>query len=208
MLASVAARAARLGLADRVETRLVDLHEGVAGLGSADLVWASMVIHHVGDEAGALRGIRSLLEPGGLFVMVEFGDPLRVLPDDVDFGRPGLWERLDTGRATWLADMRAGLPGATVSDDYPSMLRAAGFEVLTDQVVHVDLSPPLDDRARSVASGHLRRMREHVEPYVDPEDLAVLDVLTDEHDPAAITRRPDALLQASRRLVVSRATDG
>src|SRR5919202_2724723 len=94
MLAAVAARAARLGLGDRVDTRLVDLHEGVGTLDGADLVWASMVLHHVGDEGAALRGLRSLLEPGGLLALVEFGDPLRVLPDGVDLGRPGLWERL------------------------------------------------------------------------------------------------------------------
>ncbi len=205
MLASVAARAARLGLADRVETRLVDLHEGVAAFERADLVWASMVLHHVGDEAAALRGIRSRLGPGGLFALVEFGDPLRVVPDGVDLGRPGLWERLDAGRASWLADLRAGLPGAVVSGDYPAMLQAAGFEVLADQVVRVRLAPPLDDRAKAVALGHVRRLREHVEPYVDAADLAALDVLTSEDDPAGITRRPDAVLHASRRLLVSRA---
>ena len=205
MLANVTARAARLGVADRVETRLVELPDGIATLGRADLVWASLVLHHVGDEAAALRGLGARLEPGGLLALVEFGDPMRVLPVDVDLGRPGLWERLDIARASWLADMRAGLPGAVPSGEYAAMLQAVGFEVLADEVVGVDLPAPLDDRARAVALGHLRLVREHVEPYVDRADLEALDVLTSEDDPASITRRPDALLHASRRLLIGRA---
>lgn len=208
MLASVTSRATRLGVVDRVATQLVDLHEGMANLGTADLVWASMVVHHVGNEAAALRQIRSCLEPGGLFAMVEFGEPLRLLPEGVNLGRPGLWGRLDAARRAWLADMRAGLPGATSSDDYPAMLEAAGFDVVVDTVVGVDLPPPLDDRARAVALGHLRRLREHVERFGDPADLDVLDVLTNENDPDGMARRPDAFFRASRRLLVSRARGG
>jgi SAM-dependent methyltransferase len=108
MLESVTARAARAGLAERVTTRAIELPDGIASLGPADLVWASMVLHHLGDEAGALRGLRAQLEPGGLLALVEFGDPMRVVPDDVDLGRPGLWARLDEASAAWLRDLRAG----------------------------------------------------------------------------------------------------
>jgi SAM-dependent methyltransferase len=205
MLGNVAARAGRLGLGDRVATRVVELPDGLSALGSFDLVWASLVLHHVGDEAAALRGLRERLDPGGLLALVEFGEPLRLLPEDADVGRAGLWERLDEARAAWLADMRAGLPGAVPSADYAAMLQVAGFDVVVDRLVGAHVDPPLDARARELAVGHLRRMREHVEPYAGAADLQALDVLIDEGNLAGILRRPDAVIQASRRLLVSRA---
>lgn len=206
MLANVVPRAERLRLAGRVETRLVELPDGLAALGRAELVWASMVLHHVGDEGAALRGLRARLEQGGLLTLVEFGEPLRLLPDHADSGRPGLWERLHAARATWLAEMRAGLPGAAASDDYATMLQAAGFELVVDRLVRTHLDPPLDARAREVALMQLKRMREHVEPYAEPGDLEALDLLTDETDPAGVLHRADAVIHASRRLLVGRAT--
>lgn len=203
MLARAAARAARLGLADRVSTRVIDLPDGLDDLGSAELVWASMVLHHVGDEAGALRRLRARLDAGGLLALVEFGDPLRVLPPGA--GELGQWERLEAAGAVWMREMRAGLPGAAVSEDYPDMLAGAGFEVLVDRQVDVHLDPPLDDRARQVAVNYLERMRRHVDPYADPADLALLDRLIDPDGPEGVLHRPDALLHVSRHLYVARA---
>ena len=208
MLAGAVARAERLGFGDRVQTQVVELPEGLATLGRADLVWASMVLHHVGDEAAALRGLRARLRPGHLLALVEFGGPLRLLPGDVDLGRAGLWERLDKARAAWLADMRAGLPGAAPSADYPAMLEAEGFEVLVDRVVPVHVDPPLDARARELAQRHLQNMRPRLEPYADPADLEAIDVLAEEGNPAGILLRDDAVYHASRRLLVARAGHG
>ena len=53
MLDRAAARARRLALEQRVQTRLVELPAGLDSLGQADVVWASMVLHHVGDEVAA-----------------------------------------------------------------------------------------------------------------------------------------------------------
>lgn len=205
MLENVTARAKRLGVSERVEIRLIELPDGLDSLEKADLEWVSMVLHHVGDEAAALGGLRSRLEPGALLALVEFADPIRFLPHDADVGRAGVWERLDAARATWLADMRAGLPGTAASGDYPTMLEAAGFELVVDQTVEIHLDAPLDARAREAASASLRLMREHVEPYADAADIEVLDVLTDDDNPAGIMRRSDALIHASRHLFVARA---
>ncbi len=205
MLANVVARAERLGLGARVTTRLVELPDGLDDLDRADAIWASMVLHHVGDEAAALRGLRRRLEPGGLVALAEFGDPTRFLPAGADLGRPGVWERLDAAGADWLAGMRAALPGATVSGDYPTMLAEAGFSLLTDRVMTVHLDAPLDDRARRLARAHLQMLRQHVGTRAEPDDLAVIDRLTDDDNPAGVMQRPDALLRASRRLLVARA---
>jgi SAM-dependent methyltransferase len=205
MIGNGATRAERLGVKDRVETRRIELPDGIGDLGRADLVWMSMVLHHIGDEAAALRALRDRLHTGGLLALVEFGDPLRVVVDSDELGGPEVWQRLDAAGAVWMREMRSSLPDAVVSDDYAEMLAAAGFEVMIDRVVPIHFDAPLDDRARQLGQGYLTRMREHVEPHADPADLAVLDRLVDEDDPAGMLRRPDALLHLSRRLLVARA---
>src|SRR3954447_18485653 len=77
MLERAAARAVRLGIDDRISTLRVELPRGLAALDRADLVFASMVVHHVGNEADALAGIRRLLPGGGLVALVEHGGPVR-----------------------------------------------------------------------------------------------------------------------------------
>ena len=71
MLSRVAARAERLGLRDRVTTVAADLAGGLDALGDADLVWASMVLHHVDDVATAVEHLRRLLTPRGVLAVVE-----------------------------------------------------------------------------------------------------------------------------------------
>ncbi|MGH9116889.1 MAG: class I SAM-dependent methyltransferase [Acidimicrobiales bacterium] len=208
MLEHASARAERLGLAERVDTRLVELPAGFGTLGRTDVAWASMALHHIGDEAAALRRIRGLLDPGGLLAVVERADPLRVLPGDADLGRPGIWDRLDAAWAAWFTDMRADLPGATTSADYPAMLAAAGFDLMADEVLRLVLDAPLDARARRFAHGHLLRARAQLGPYAVAADLEALDVLIDETAEEGILRRDDALLCASRHLYLARAVPG
>ncbi|MGH9039241.1 MAG: class I SAM-dependent methyltransferase [Acidimicrobiia bacterium] len=69
MLEHVTAHAERLGLAPGGDP-LVDLPASLETLGQTDVAWASMVLHHVGDEVTALRRIRGLLEPGELLADV------------------------------------------------------------------------------------------------------------------------------------------
>lgn len=207
MLERAAARAERLGLSGRVETRHAEVPSGFDGLGTAEVVWAAMVLHHLGDEAATLRSIRSVLAPGGLVAIAEFGEPVRFLSDsDMGFGRPGLWERLDGAGTAWLESTRPGSPAQAASSvDYPTMLEAAGFEVVVDQVVRMHLEPPLAPPARRVAVGHLEMMRRLVGDQLETADHEALEVLIDEHHPLGIMQRPDAFLHASRHLYVARA---
>lgn len=205
MLQHVTARAERLGLAQRVETRLVELPAGLDTLGRADVAWASMVLHHVGDQATALRRIRELLGTGGLVAILEQAHPLRVLPEDVDLGRPGLWDRLDAAWASWFAEMRADLSGATTAADYPAMLGEAGFELVADEVLTLALDAPLEERSRRFALSHLTRTSAQLAPYAHAADLQALKVLTDDNGEGSILAREDAVLRASRHLYVARA---
>ena len=203
MLECAAARVALLGLAHRVETRRADLPRGLAALGPADVAWASMVLHHVGDEVDALRRIRALLEPDGVLAVVELADPVRI---DLADGEPrltDLWTRVDAARAAWFADMRADLPGTTTSTDYPAMLEQAGFEVVADELLTVVLDAPLDAQARRFALTQLRRTRTQLSRHARNADLAALDALIDDNSDAGIARRHDASLRAARHLYLA-----
>ena len=205
MLERAAERAERLGLGDRIATRRVDLPDGLDAVGRADIVWASMVIHHVGDEAAALRRISALLESGGLLAIVERAGPVRVLPDDVDLGRPGLWQRLDAAWDSWFAEMRAELPDSTPSaGGYAALLEQAGFEVLADDVLPLAVDPPLDASARRFAQRQLQSARVQLGSHASEGDVEALDVLIDDAAADGIMRRDDVQLRTTRQLVVAR----
>jgi SAM-dependent methyltransferase len=205
LLERAAARAEAAGLSGRVTTQHVDLPAGIERLGRADLIWMAMVLHHIGDEGAALRRLHGMLDPGGLLVLAEHGDPLRFLPDGAALGRPGLTERLAAADDAWLAAMRAGLPDSTPSAGYPAMLEAAGLELVVDHVAHVRLAPPLPVEARRMLLGRLRGMRERFGERLEEQDRDALDVLIDEDHPLGIMKRSDAFLDASRRIYIARA---
>ena len=205
MLQRAAARVDRLDLAARVAVRRADLPDEVDGAGPADLVWASMVLHHLGDEAAGLRRLAGLLAPGGLLALVERAGPVRVLQPATDAARPGLWDRIDTAWDEWFTQMRAELPDATTSSEYPAMIDQAGLELLTDELVTAVVEAPLDPGARRFARRQLQHARTMLADHADADDLAALDSLTDEHVPDGILRRDDARIVAHRRLYVAAA---
>jgi SAM-dependent methyltransferase len=205
LLQRTVARAEVAGLAGRVTTRQVDLPDGIESLGRADLIWMAMVLHHIGDEGAALRLLRRMLNPGGVLVLSEHGDPMRFLPDGASPAPIGLFDRLAAADTAWLADMRAGLPNATPSAGYPAMLEAAGFDLAVDRVAPVRLDAPLPIEARRLLLGRLRRMRELFGEQLDQQDRDALDILIDENHPLGIMRRPEVFLDASRHVYIARA---
>ncbi len=83
--------------------------EELPQLRPADLVWASMVVHHVADPVATLGRLGGLLRPGGMLVVVEFGGNPQVLPDDDPIVAGGAWARLEDGaRASLVAAPRPG----------------------------------------------------------------------------------------------------
>jgi SAM-dependent methyltransferase len=204
MLARARQRAGDHGLGARISTHLAELPGGLDGLAPVDLIWASMSLHHVGDEVALLRVLHDLLEPAGVIAIAERAEPMRVLPDRLDVGPPGLAERLERAGARWFAAMREGLTDAVPSTDVPSMLTSAGFDVVGSRTVHERFDPPLSDTARRVVLGHLRRSRKHLEELLDDEDQDAIDLLTDEEDPRGVLRRPDMFVAASREIVIAR----
>jgi SAM-dependent methyltransferase len=203
MLDRAKQRAEERGLAARVSTHLAELPGGLDGVEPVDVIWASMSLHHVGDEVAALRVLRDHLEPSGLIALAEMAGPTRVLPDDLDIGRPGLADRLERAGTTWFAAMREGLADAVPSADLPSMVSAAGFDVVDSWVARERFDAPLSDIARQMVLGHLRRSRGQLEQLLDAEDLSALDVLVDDNDPRGVMRRPDVFVAASRQILIA-----
>lgn len=203
-LARVRQRAGEHGLGERISTHHAELPGGLDELAPVDLIWASMALHHVGDEVALLRAMHDLLEPAGIIAIAEVAEPMRVLPDDLDVGRPGLAERLEAAGTTWFAAMREGLDGAVPSADVASMLASAGFDVVDSRTVYERFDAPLPDAARQVVLGQLRRNRTHLADLLDDEDLAAIDVLTDDDDPRSVARRTDVFVAASRQIVIGR----
>jgi SAM-dependent methyltransferase len=197
------ARAERLGLGGRVAVRHAELPQGLdgsdehgeGGLGSADLVWSSKAVHHLGDQQGALNQLAGVLRPGGLLAVVEGGLPMRFLPRDIGIGLSGLQARLDVVQERWFEIMRAELPGSTgVVEDWPAMLSRAGLTGVSSFASLLDLPAPLGETARAFLHAHLTRMQETVSESLDVEDRRTLDVLLDPGAPQGILRRPDAFL--------------
>lgn len=204
MLGRTTQRAAAHGLDRRVTTHLAELPDGLAALETADVIWASMSLHHIGDETNALRVLREMLEPSGLLAIAEVAEPTRLLADDLDVGRPGLADRLDRAESGWFAAMRAGLPGSVPSTDLESMLISAGLDVVGSRLARERFEPPLPDRARQVVLARVRRARQHLGELLEEDDLCTLDVLSDPEDPRSVMHRPDVFIASSRRIVIAR----
>ncbi len=205
MLERTSRRAAARGLEDRVSTHLAELPGGLDDLAPADVIWASMSLHHVGDEVGALRLLGDRLAPGGLLAIAEIAEPMRVLPDDLDIGRPGLSDRLDRAGSAWFASMREGLDGMVPSADLPSMLVAAGLVVAGERLARQRHDAPISAEARRLVVGHLSRVRGQLGDLLDDDDLQTLAVLSDADDPGRALHRTDLLVAASRQIVIARS---
>ncbi len=204
MLERVTRRAARQGLDSRISTRLAELPGGLDGVEEAEMIWASMALHHVADEVSALRILGDLQAPSGVLAIAERAESTRVLPDELDVGRPGLAERLDRAGAEWFAAMREGLGGDGPTTDLSALLASAGLDVVGSRPVRERFDGPLPEDARRVVLGHLRRTGEQLADYLDDDDLRTLEVLTDAQDPRGVMHRSDVFVAASRQVLIAR----
>ncbi|MGP4112830.1 class I SAM-dependent methyltransferase [Streptomyces sp. 4N509B] len=192
----------------RVTTHLAELSEraDLDALPDADLVWASRVVHHLGDQQAALDALARRVRPGGLLAISEGGLPQRVLPRDIGVGRPGLQARLDAANEEWFAVMRETLPDATpVVEDWPAMLTRAGLVEASSRSFVTELRAPLDDAARAVVHGYLARAHESLGDWLDEEDRGTLARLLDPKDPASLHRRTDTFYLTATTVHTARA---
>jgi SAM-dependent methyltransferase len=191
-------RAADEGVADRVSWALGELGALPVPPGSAELVWASGVIHHVPDQQAAVTELAGLLAPGGTLALVEGGLPMRCLPHDIGIGRPGLEARMDEARSRWFEDLRAELDGPRLTYGWPVALAEAGLTGIRTRSFLAEKAAPLDDVGRRIALQHFGHGLDELADRLDEGDRATLRRLTDPDDPASVATRADITVTAAR----------
>ena len=112
LVVRAAARTERLGIGARVSTRVGDLGEGLSTSEPVDLVWVSMMLHHVNDQEAALSALRGVLRVGGWLAIAEFGAPLVCIPPDELGADAGLLDRCQAAVRDWLPDQLPTGPAA------------------------------------------------------------------------------------------------
>ncbi|MFF3212670.1 class I SAM-dependent methyltransferase [Streptomyces sp. NPDC002886] len=196
-------KACARGVEDRVRTVQADLDETEwPDLGAPDLVWASASMHHMADPDQALRTVRELLAPGGLFAVVELAGFPRFLPADAPEDRPGLEDRCHTASESHHAE-HVPHRGA----DWGPKLTAAGFALDGDRTIKVNIEGSRSEAVGAYALGSLRRLRLSIVDTLRPEDLVALDRLLDTDGPGSILRREDLAVRTERAVWAARRKD-
>ncbi|MFE6889513.1 class I SAM-dependent methyltransferase [Streptomyces sp. NPDC057694] len=195
LLARATERFAEAGLGERTGTLRVELPDAIGELPDADLIWAARSLHHVGDQRAAIAALAGRLAPGGTLALVEGGLPLRSLPRDFGFGRPGLETRADAIEDEWFDEMRRSLPGAESHvEDWPALLTAAGLKGAQSRTFLLDLPAPLSAAGREMLVDMWQRRRGVFEESLATDDIAALDRLLDPEDEQGLYRRDDVFL--------------
>ena len=201
--------------AAQVAVVAADLDKGVEAVReamaeSADLVWASAAVHHLGDQQAAVDGLASLLTPGGRLALAEGGLPARHLPWDLGIGAPGLELRLDASNDRWFTRMREELPHSTrMPYGWPDALRRAGLVEVTTRTLLTERPSPLSERDMQRVTDRFTRWVDRVRPtgFLDADDLATWDRLLDPADPAWLGTRSDVFSLNARSVHIGVAPD-
>ena len=186
--------------ASRVAVHRIDLHGGLGGVaeligsGGVDVIWASGVVHHLGDQQQAIDHLAGLLAPGGRLALAEGGLGVRHLPWDVGVGQQGLEVRLTEAFDRWFLRMRQELPQAVrMPYGWPAALRAAGLASVSTSTTVLERPTPLEDAQRRAIAETLSWRVERATSIdaIPPADLDAWGRLLDEVDAAWIGRRDD-----------------
>jgi SAM-dependent methyltransferase len=186
-------RARDLGLDDRVDVTVADLDGSWPDLGPADLVWASMSLHHMADPDRALAGIFGLLRPGGSLAVAETTATEsfpRFLPDGAG---GGLEDRLHTALAALQSEQVPDL-----GSDWRARLTAAGFTIAAERTSAIALDPPLPAQTGRYAQLTLDRFRSGLGDRLEPADQKTLAVLVADDGPDSVRHRDDLAVRATR----------
>jgi SAM-dependent methyltransferase len=191
-------RAARLGVAERVDTLNASLDGDLTGLPEADVIWASRVLHHIPNQAKALRSLAGRLRrPGGMLAILEGGLPSRFLPIECGIGEPGLLERLDAAVAknlTTLLRHGADSPVPRPVLDWPAQLAEAGMTPTGSRSFLLDLPAPVAPAVRAHLIRRVGRTSSLGGEHLLADDLRTLEALLDPEHPLGLHRRPDLFL--------------
>lgn len=198
------ARGDAFGVGDRVTGAVADLEQPLADLaeaGSVDVVWASMVLHHVAALPAALDEIGNLLRPGGLLAVLEFGTAPGPLPAGFPIGGDGFVDRHSRAVRAGLADHLP--PGATTLD-WPSLLIAANVDLLDHRELVLHLPAPLDHAGRRSIHQMLAMTSGMAHDHLSATDRDTLAALIDPDDPACVVHRDDLPLDIALTFALGR----
>lgn len=184
-----------------VVSLLGDLTDPALAVPAADLVWASGVVHHVGDQQAALRTLAGLLRAGGVLAVSEGGLEMRCLPWELGVGRPGLEQRLLAARGAWFERMRAGVAGSVgMPYGWPRALREAGLEDVESFGALIDHPMPGSDLLRAYVVQRVGWLAESAGDWLDADDLAAVAALTDPRSPDYLGHRDDLYLLGAKAI--------
>ena len=198
LLYRVRHRAAGHSLHERVATMEADLEHDLPALAPADLVWASMVVHHVAEPVVTLGRLLAALRPGVTLVMVEFAGSPSVLPDDDPLVAGGAWDRLEHAAT---ASLLTRLGFDVIGHDWPAELTAAGFTGVTDRVVTFHHDAPLDETGQRWLVRHVRRGLQMAGEALPAADGAALEAFATAVEAG---ERRDAFMRGERRVLTAR----
>lgn len=161
----------------------------------ADLVFASLVTHHLPDQQRGVDRLAGLARPGGRVALVEFGLEQRCMPWDVGVGEPGLQERLLAARGEWFRHMRAGMEGAVrMPYGWPRALAEAGLGDVGSFTYLIDKPAPPTEAVRAAVLRWLSDLREGAGDRLAEPDLHAVDQLLDADGPHYVGRRDDVFV--------------
>jgi SAM-dependent methyltransferase len=195
LLARIASKASRLGVADQITTLHADLDDPWPITEAVDVVWASMSLHHFADPERVLADVFAGIRPGGLVVVAEMDGLPRFLPDDLGIGRPGLERRCHAA----LAEAHALLM-PSLGSDWGPRLSNAGFASITKRTFSIDVDPPLPPSAGHYAQTFLQHMRSQLDGSIAAADQSTLDTLIESDGPHSILRRHDLAIRGTRTI--------
>ena len=145
-----------------------DLNQLAAESPIYDVAWCAQSLFSFPEPVSSLKKIGAALKPGGLVVVLE-NDTLHQLL------LPWPTEQELVVRSAEFAALAAESkrPGKYyVGRRLPAVLAEAGFEPLGFTTQALDRAAPLDEPLARFLSCYLKKLRERIEPHIDPADAA------------------------------------
>ncbi|MGH4018248.1 MAG: class I SAM-dependent methyltransferase [Pseudonocardiaceae bacterium] len=211
-LLDAAAAHVKAAAGQRVDVRAVHADAASDGLldlvPRADLVFASLVVHHLPDQQRGIDRLTALVNPGGQLAVVESGLEQRCLPWDLGVGEPGLQGRLSAARGEWFRWLRAAMDGAVrLPVGWNRAMTDAGLVDVSSFSYLIDRPAPPTDQVRDAVLRWLSELRDVAGDWIGEADLRTLDQLLDPGSPHYAGRRDDVFVLAADTVHLGTAPD-
>jgi SAM-dependent methyltransferase len=203
-LAEARRRSVEEGVAERIETWQCAPGAGVLDGEQADVVWARDVLPDPAHPAWSLPDAARCVRPGGLLAWAGGERETRVLPDELDLGRPGLLRRAEAAADGAGPDAHGDGDGDGGGDGLGfELLERVGLLPAASRTFLVDIPPPLGDAARAHVAERLRLLSTAAADRLDPDDALALACLLNPDDPRCVTWRRDVFYRTRPEVQVA-----